>query len=323
MRSWCMLTVAFFFAFLPPFAYSSDQDNVFSKKLTEKNNCLEMSLAYPQFGWPEVDKTVRDWAASYFKKTTDDYNKACLEEKENGGLRTETWEFYNTWAVATTPGTISIGFDFESYTGGAHPAHWSENLTMDANGNLLRGYDDLFAKTDGLWEFLSKYADEALRREPAFMENDIVPDPAGLAPNAESFKHFTVMPKGLRLDFPEYQVAAYAFGPQSCFVPLEALAQFEPKPGLWDNFAPSFNCAKAGNPAEAAICQNPILARFDKDLANEYKRALSKAADQEALKTEQRNWLKKAQTQCSGPNKDIDMCLMIQYQARVAQLKGN
>lgn len=361
MRCLSMLAVMLFL-FLPAYAYSipdeeeinylkrqrhiqsfhhicgdsNDIGNVFSVKLTENNDCLKICFKYPQFGLPEVDKTIRDWAVSYFEENRDKFLPECLRRKsyeESEYLkypdhRFQEWEIFNMWGITTTPGTISIAFyNMGFHFNGNYPFTDLETLTFDAKGKLI-GYDDLFAKTEGLWEFLSKYAEAALRLEPDFKNYDLVPEEKGLLPKAESFKYFTVSPKGFYLHFYDFQVSydRGAASPQRCFVPLAALAKFEPKPGIWDRvgaISPSFDCAQARSPMELAICQNPILAKFDTDMDYEYKQALSKAADQEALKKEQRQWLKKTRTKCVNSNEDTNICLMVQYQTRVKQLKGH
>jgi uncharacterized protein len=318
--------------------YSADEDNVFSAKLTAKNGCVEMCLIYPQFGLPEVDKTIQDFAVSYFDKHRDEFMTECPKDQSDSE-HVHHWTFHTMWGLATTPGTISLGFYVDAYTGGAHGQHWPEVLIMDPKGKLISHLymgnliyeteglvEDLFDKREGLYEFLSKYAAAALLRDdPVFLKYGIEPSPQGLAPNAENFKYFTVTPNGLYLFFREYHLASYAFTPNSCFVPLEVLAKFEPKLGIWDRvgaISPSFDCAQARTPMDVAICQNSILAKYDADMANEYKRALSEVIYKEELKKEQRQWLKKIRTKCIGTNEDTNICLMVQYQARVKQLKG-
>ena len=45
----------------------------------------------------------------------------------------------------------------------------------------------------------------------------------GAAPTADNYSNWNVTKKGLLIPFPAYQVAAYAYGPQTVIVPYSAL----------------------------------------------------------------------------------------------------
>ena len=336
MRALWVIVGTIFFFLIPSAGFSKDGDYPVVT-LSEKFDCGEAEMEYPVFGRPALDKSVRNWAESYFKKVMGGYKKSCAEAKENakeaakeakeageeeGGwlsAMSSSWTFYGGFNVTTTPGAVSIGFDFTGYTGGAHEAYWSEPLTLDKEGKEL-GLADLFAKPEGLWEFLSKYAHAALRPTLGESWDDGFSD--GLAPKADSFKRFVVIPHGLTLIFPAYQVAPWAVRPagQDCAVPLTALAKFVPKPDIWgqpQTVSPSFDCEKAGNPVEAAICAEPLLAQYDVDMAAEYKRALAVADDKEALIKEQGRWRQQMQSECVDATLQ---CIYEHYATRLSEL---
>lgn len=81
---------------------------------------------------------------------------------------------------------------------------------------------------------------------------------------------------------------------------------------------PSFDCAKATNAVERAICSDPMLAAMDVSVAADYKKALNAAANKEALKAEQRQWLQQMHSQCSN---GAFQCIQQHYRERLSQLK--
>lgn len=123
---------------------------------------------------------------------------------------------------------ISINFGEDTFTGGAHPNHNTFTLTYDLKGGRELKLADLF-KTGS--NYLAKIADLALRdlkarKDPDSGENmgiaqDIFED--GAKPTTENYQNWNVTKKGLMITFPPYQVAAYAYGPQTVIIPLSQL----------------------------------------------------------------------------------------------------
>ncbi len=82
-------------------------------------------------------------------------------------------------------------------------------------------------------------------------------------------------------------------------------------------FAPSFDCTKASTGQERLICSDRELSKLDVDMASAYADARQKAADVNALKAEQRLWLRNSQKTCSDKE-----CLVAAYQSRIAELNN-
>lgn len=78
----------------------------------------------------------------------------------------------------------------------------------------------------------------------------------------------------------------------------------------------SFNCKKAGTFIEHTICNDDKLSKLDEDLAKAYKSA-KKKTDKNALKKEQRKWLKTKRKSCQ----DVK-CLRRVYTERVDELNA-
>lgn len=81
---------------------------------------------------------------------------------------------------------------------------------------------------------------------------------------------------------------------------------------------PSFDCAKAGNPSERAICGDAGLAFLDREVAKAYSAAAARGsdADRRALRERQRTWIE-FRDRCEA---DVQ-CLRFAMEARVDQLK--
>ena len=141
----------------------------------------------------------------------------------------------------------------------------------------------------------------------------------GAGPEWDNFLAFVFQPKGLHIDFPPYQVAAYAAGPQETDIPLSALKGLMRKD--WRAPAASFDCAAAATASEKAICSDVALARLDRDVATAYQRRLGyeqDAAKKDEVKQAQRAWLATRDATC--PDAAVP-CLTDVYKARLAELQ--
>jgi uncharacterized protein len=81
--------------------------------------------------------------------------------------------------------------------------------------------------------------------------------------------------------------------------------------------AASFDCSKASNPYEKAVCANPNLSSLDDQLAVVYKNARAKSPDPEALRKTQIDWIK-ATRQCASDTS----CIEKAYKDRIVALGG-
>lgn len=82
----------------------------------------------------------------------------------------------------------------------------------------------------------------------------------------------------------------------------------------WPAFAASFDCGKAGTPAEKAICSTPRLSALDEELAAVYAAARKTNAD---VRESQREWMAGDREECDD---DAD-CLEASYLTRIAALR--
>jgi hypothetical protein len=202
-----------------------------SESLAESGDCYTARMDYPFLGRPALDEILRAQAEGIFREAREELKSYCSSGKEE---KDPLYEFTASYQVFSSHKVVSVLFNLYTYTGGAHGLNDLYALNLRLSGGKPLGWNDLFARPEGLWDFLADCARASLRpeleeywlRNPDFAE--------GLRPEEASFKYFALTEKGLSLFFPPYQLAPYAAGQQRCDIPLEALLKFIPRPGLWD-----------------------------------------------------------------------------------------
>ena len=86
--------------------------------------------------------------------------------------------------------------------------------------------------------------------------------------------------------------------------------------------AQSFDCAKAREPVDRAICASQQLRQLDSDLAAAYAAAVKRdAAQADAIRTAQRNW-SRSRSACLSHAPTADACLAKSYTERLAALQA-
>ena len=89
---------------------------------------------------------------------------------------------------------------------------------------------------------------------------------------------------------------------------------------------PSFDCAKASNVVERAVCKDADLAKADRELASLYTalQARLMGAAKENLEKNQVSWIVSRNRSCSASEPDMTTyCLKKRYEERIADLKAS
>ncbi|WP_421998027.1 DUF3298 domain-containing protein [Reyranella sp.] len=102
-----------------------------------------------------------------------------------------------------------------------------------------------------------------------------------------------------------------------------AVAMFLAGPALAQG-GPSFDCSKASNAVERAVCRDPALAKADRDLAAAYAALSAKltAAGKEQLEKDQVRWIIERNRRCTGEADAVAYCLKEQYAGRLGTLRA-
>jgi len=125
------------------------------------------------------------------------------------------------YEVLSPPGRIlSLKFNTVGYSdGAAHPYHYSETLTFDLEQGREIRLDGLFLPGANYLQLLSDTCKTELSaRDIAFDAFS-----TGADPTAENYRNWNITADGLLITFDEYQVAAYAAGPQTVLIPYANL----------------------------------------------------------------------------------------------------
>lgn len=312
-RMWCAV------AMVLAGAASAAGLKIDAKTVEATSAAYEIKAEYPQTGVKAVDREVAGWIedeVATFKK------EAAPEQDSAGGA----WTLDIGYTVERNDDDVlALLFTLSSYTGGAHGSHvfrtWNFLLPDGARVDLAQVLDGRKALAR-----LSAIAVADLGRQ--LLTPDGMTDAdwirRGAGPDWGNFENFLLLPDAVKIEFPQYQVAAYAAGPQEVRVPLSALS------GLLreDPRAPaaSFDCVKAATAVERAICADTALSRLDREVAQAYGQRIAgidAASDKEAVRTAQRGWLERRNAACKDPSGTVlAACLTSVYRARLAELSA-
>lgn len=286
------------------------------REIKDTKKAYEIKLAYPRTGHPVIDRTLEAWVSELGRS----FAKDALEAK--GSM---TWDEELSYEVARNDGQVlSLVFTLYNFSGGAHP-----NSSIETFHFLLPdGYNaeiaELFSPR-GI-KRISDISIARLRRDiggpDGMSDTDWINK--GAAPNARNFSSFVLKPDELAIHFNSYQVAAYAAGPQEVRIPLAQLQDTMRR----DVRAPaaSFDCTQARSDIEQAICSSRDLARLDRQLGEAYADKLLWADDtakREAMRQQQRGWIRLRDTSCRAARMSVVGCLMPIYQKRLKDLEAS
>jgi uncharacterized protein YecT (DUF1311 family) len=287
---------------------------------TEKTPRTEISLAYPQTGVKAIDDDIR---AIIAKKAKQFRNLASGDYQKGDGAYTEDADY----SIARNDGqAFAVIWNEEADFHGAHPS----NEIFTANYLLPDGWRIYLPEiVDGTRGFkrISALAiaslDKQLSTPDAMSDKDWIA--RGAAPDAINFEDYALLRDRLHIEFPSYQVAAYAAGPQTVEIPLSQLASVM-RPN-WRAPQASFPCSEAKAPLETAICSDSRLARLDRQVAETYFQHIGWAKDGSigakatALQAEQRAWLKSRNGSCGTGPSEVS-CLTALYRNRLDTLES-
>ena len=205
--------------------------------LSEKNpeEKYSINFEYPIFSVKEdnryagyinglVEKKVKD-AKESFLDNVEEINNYTSNVSFEGGEHTLLG---NTEVILwEEPLITSLLFKEEfNMIGAAHPGHTFESLIYDLKDQKILMLEDLFSDPMAALSYISPYAKKQLEEKLKQFDAEGSVIEAGLIPEEENFKTFTISEKGMRIVFQEYQVAAYAAGVQEVLIPWDEIIVF-------------------------------------------------------------------------------------------------
>ncbi|MEZ5305825.1 MAG: DUF3298 and DUF4163 domain-containing protein [Pyrinomonadaceae bacterium] len=117
------------------------------------------------------------------------------------------------------------------FTGGAHPASWSDSYTFDLKNDARIYFDALF-QNEGYLNVLSTESARLLKEKIGKnAEGYWIED--GTAPEPQNFQVWNITPEGFLITFNDYQVAPYVAGSFEVTIPYEKFATSMRGPKFW------------------------------------------------------------------------------------------
>lgn len=195
------------------------------KKATLSAEYPELSGNAKAAGFNALAKTVVTQAFAGFRK---DMNSLTAADIKMMGADMGNYIEVGYSIEFADEDLISVNFTESTFEGGAHPNSGTTTLTYDLKAGRKLNLADLFKPGSKYLARIADYAKNDLqnRKDPESGENmgiaqDIWLD--GVKPTADNYANWNVTKKGLMITFPAYQVAAYAYGPQTVIVPYATL----------------------------------------------------------------------------------------------------
>ncbi|MGD0191135.1 MAG: lysozyme inhibitor LprI family protein [Rhizomicrobium sp.] len=288
---------------------------------TEKSSHVDISLEYPVTGVKAIDDDIKAIVA---KKAKQFKSLALGDYVEGQGAYTDEADY----KIARNDGEVfSVVWNEEADFHGAHPA----NEIFTANYLLPDGWrvylPEILDGERGIKRVSAlsiASLDKQLAGPDAMSDRDWIAK--GAAPDAPNFEVFEILKDKLRVEFVDYQVAAYAAGPQAVEIPFSQIASV--MRADWRAPQASFPCAHAQSALEKTICSDAHLARLDRQVSEAYFQRVGWAKDGSigkkpaAMQDEQRAWLKTRDASCSSNIGSVGVsCLMALYHSRLDTLE--
>ncbi len=129
--------------------------------------------------------------------------------------------YIQKFSLLSPPGNIfSIKFEINTYIyQAAHPGTHTRVVNYDLEKGEDLSLDQLFRPGSDYLNTIANYCIADLKKRPI----DFEVNSAGAEPNSQNYGNWNITADGLLITFDEYQVAAYALGPQLVTVPWSEL----------------------------------------------------------------------------------------------------
>ncbi len=179
----------------------------------------KIDLVIPQINNSVHQDTINHLLKEHSQKVLQHYNNALVTYKEDDAARKKHFTLLSAYDVKmNTRKVLSVLHYSYMYVGGAHGNHFitTQNFNMQT-GELLT-LADLFTDDD----YLEQLNDQ-VRKQLLFRYNDLIWF-KGINDNTQNF---LVSREGLFLVYPPYEIAPYASGTLTFFIPYSSLRKVD------------------------------------------------------------------------------------------------
>lgn len=215
-----------------PISFTGDAD-VVTKQIKENNKKLvyEIDAQYPQLNggnnpnFEKFNQTVR----ALVMKEVGEFKKEMTPKPDEEPRPKNSMGSYLAMSYEVglaQDDLVSIAFEVSSYyQGAAHPNSYTQALSYDLKNAKELKLGDLFKPDAKYLQSLSTYCITDLKKQSkehgGSLDDRTIND--GASPAAKNYRSWTIMKKGLGVNFDAYQVGPYAAGPQFVTVPYSVL----------------------------------------------------------------------------------------------------
>ena len=206
-------------------------------KENNKEKRSEISSVYPELtgvnspGAQGFNALVKNSVVKMNDAFRKDVAEMTAEDVKNlpGGVGLSNDVSYDVLLV--TNDLISISIMDYTFMGGAHGGTSSNPINYDLKNNRELKLADIFEPGSNYLKIISDYAIADLKPRVGDMSDDEWLS-KGAAPEVDNYRSWNLTRKGLMVTFDQYQVAAYAAGPQQVIVPYSKLQSVLRKDGV-------------------------------------------------------------------------------------------
>ena len=185
---------------------------IVNKEIKEDIENYIIDINYPHLDVRELDENI----SKEINRQISEFKEAVKTPSPNSA-KTTLIIGYKT--VYNKDGLVSIKFETEAYTGGAHPSHtiWTKNFTIPDKKEIT--YEDVILN-DSMLETLSQYSLDHFQKQN--LEYDLFLE--GLEAKKENFSVFNLTDESMIIYFNEYQIAPYVAGNFELAIPYSLIS---------------------------------------------------------------------------------------------------
>lgn len=178
---------------------------VATSTISETTDAYTIDAQYPQFGIPTIDTQIK---AIYDDAVSDLTSQPTVPHGMSVAQNSFTGRFDR---VYIGPNIISAELILSSYTGGAHPGTVFAGVAFDRSTGKRLVLNDALGL---IGMSLEEVASSSLQQLSTTIDPHADLFAEGAAPIGDNYQWFTVSSSTVTFIFQQYQVAAYAYGPQ-------------------------------------------------------------------------------------------------------------
>ncbi|MDL2266946.1 DUF3298 and DUF4163 domain-containing protein [Desulfovibrio sp. OttesenSCG-928-G15] len=221
----------------------SDASLVWEMSFKHPGAEMTISVAYPQGFGQEADATLGAFAKKQFDEAFEPFRSFIAEKAEEvrvqvsqtGKLPEEaaggSWFSKFTYSVENpSPAFVSVVFDKEEYTGGAHGNRGTFVFSFNKETGKPLALTDVFTDVD---KAVSELVPLVAKAVQAAKDKDAEPVAADAKTLDLKMERMALTANGLRVYYAPYEVGSYAEGEFTAEIPKEQLVQLGANPAIW------------------------------------------------------------------------------------------